>query len=185
MPPGAGAQPQTGGMPQRAPPQAPPQAGMAGGPGPQTMQRPQLRPTSVEDLIQTDVVTATRDDTIESVVSRMADANVGSVVVLENDTPVAVLTDRKIALNIPQLDDPASAQVDELVSESELVTGTLQMTLFDALDQLSEANVRRLPIVDEEEGTLEGIVTLDDIIVLLTSELSNVGDIVQAQSPRL
>lgn len=115
----------------------------------------------------------------------MADANVGSVVVLENDTPVAVLTDRKIALNIPQLDDPASTQVDELVSESELVTGTLQMTLFEALDQLSEANVRRLPIVDEEEGTLEGIVTLDDIIVLLTSELGKVGDIVQAQSPRL
>ncbi|MHB9286517.1 CBS domain-containing protein [Halobacteriales archaeon Cl-PHB] len=149
------------------------------------MRRPQLQPMGVEDLVQTDVVTATHDDTIESVASRMADANVGSVVVVENDSPVGVLTDRKIALNLPQMANPTNATVADLVSERDLVLGTLEMTVFEALEQLGEANVRRLPIVDEAEGTLAGIVTLDDLVVVLTSELKNASDIIRAQSPRL
>lgn len=158
---------------------------MAGSRGSQTMRRPQLQPVRVEDVVQTDVATVTRDDTIESAVSRMADADVGSVVVVEDDSPVGVLTDRKIALNVPQMDDSSSATVDDLVSESDLVLGTLEMTVFEALEQLNEANVRRLPIVNEKDDTLAGIVTLDDLVVLLTTELKNAGDIIQAQSPRL
>ena len=51
-------------------------------------------------------------------------------------------------------------------------------------EAVAEAGVRRLPIVDEN-GTLEGIVALDDILVLLGTELGNATEIIREQSPRL
>ena len=108
-----------------------------------------------------------------------------SVTVLPIVVSVAVLTDRKIALNLPQMEDPSSATVEDLASGGDLVVGSLDMTPFEALERLSDSTIRRLPIVDEEQGTLAGIVTLDDLIVLLTSELENAGEVIQAQSPRL
>jgi len=46
---------------------------------------------------------------------------------------------------------------------------------------MREHTVRRMPIVNAE-GTLVGIITLDDVLVLLTTELPNLGDVVQAES---
>ena len=41
--------------------------------------------------------------------------------------------------------------------------------------------MRRVPVV--EDGSLVGIVTMDDLLVLLATELSNLAGIVEAESP--
>jgi CBS-domain-containing membrane protein len=58
------------------------------------------------------------------------------------------------------------------------------MNVYEAINQLSDEEIRRLPVVDED-GELVGIVTLDDLLVLLSRELSMAGDIIEEQSPRL
>ena len=58
------------------------------------------------------------------------------------------------------------------------------MTVFDVVKMMGENGIRRIPVVDEE-NTLQGIVTLDDVIVLLGTELGNVAETIQAQIDRL
>lgn len=167
MPP-AGGMPQPGGM----------QAQRGREPG-----AARMRPVRVEDIVETDVVTCERDTPVATVVAQMAEEDVGSVVVVEDDEPVGIITDRSIALALENTPDVASKQAGDLIG-GDLVTATTSMTVFDALRQMSDEGIRRLPIVDED-GSLEGIISLDDILVLLGSELNRVGETVEQQSPRL
>jgi CBS domain-containing protein len=134
----------------------------------------------IEEILETDVVTAQRDTPVATIVADMAERNVGSVVVVEGDDPVGIITDRMVALALEEMPDVAERTAEELIS-GDLITGTPDMSVFDVLRQLNDAEIRRLPIVDEE-GTLRGIVTLDDILVLLGSEISNASAIIGAQS---
>jgi len=61
------------------------------------------------------------------------------------------------------------------------VTMPIDAGLMDVTRAMREHTVRRMPIVNAE-GTLIGIITLDDVLVLLTTELPNLGDVVQAES---
>lgn len=150
----------------------------------QGMQQPQLRPVSVEQILQTEVVTVERDTPVATAVAQMESEDVGSIVVIDDDQrPVGIVTDRKVALAIEDTPNVGERQVSDLI-HGETITGTKDMTVFDAISQMSEASIRRFPIVDDD-GKLEGIITLDDIIVLLATELDSAADIIQDQSPRL
>lgn len=144
---------------------------------------PQLQPVTVEDIIQTDVVTAERDTPIRTIVAQMAERDVGTVLVVEEDQPIGVITDRQVALALEETPDLTERTAEELLSD-ELLTGRIDMNLFEVIQQLNEANVRRLPIVDDD-NTLVGIVSLDDVLVVLGVELRNAVDIIKAQSPRM
>jgi CBS domain-containing protein len=158
-----------------------PQPGMQSQPSPSSGMR--MRPIRVEEIVQEDVVTAERDTPITDVVAKMAAEDVGSVVVVEDEQPVGVVTDRSVALALENTPDIATKQAGDLVS-GDLVTATTSMSLFDALQQLSDEGIRRLPIVDDS-GDLKGIITLDDVLVLLGSELNKAGETIKKQSPRL
>ena len=160
-----------------------PQPGMESSQRPPPPQgAPGLAPLGVDDLLQSDVVTAEPDTPVATVVAEMAEKNVGSVVVVEDDSPVGIVTDRGVALALETTPDVSEHPVEELM-EDELVTGSTDMNAVDALRRLSEAGVRRLPIVDEE-GDLAGIVTVDDVLVTFSEELRNVADVIRTQSPR-
>ena len=57
------------------------------------------------------------------------------------------------------------------------------MSVFDAIRVVSGAGIRRLPIVDDN-GALRGVVTLDDVLVLLGSVVSEVADTISSHSRR-
>lgn len=142
-----------------------------------------LEPVTIDEIVATDVVKAERDTPIATIVAKMAEEDVGSVVVVEDDSPIGIVTDRSVALALENTPDVAEKQAGDLVGD-DLVTGTMEMSAFEALDRLREETIRRLPIVDDE-GNLEGIVTLDDLVVLLSSEIDKAGQIIREQSPRL
>lgn len=177
------------GQPPSAPPT--PQQGMGGGPGVQTGGPPgatrlgpaPLEPVSIEDIARTDVVTAERDDTVESIVEDMDESNVGSVVVVEEGRPVGIVTDRTIALALRETPDVVEQTAEQLMPE-ELATASMDSDAFEVLDEMSDAGVRRIPIVDDD-GELQGIVTLDDVLLFLEDNLHTVAETVRAQFPDL
>jgi len=183
-------QQQTMGQPMGGTQQRPPQQpGMGAGlqPGMQQRRRatgPRFQRMTVDEIIRDDVVTAVEDTPIPSVAASMAEHNVGSVVVVEEDEqrPVGILTDRKIALALETVPDISERSAEDLLS-GDLTTGTTEMTVFDALDRLSEENIRRLPIVDDE-GALQGVVTLDDLLVLLGGAVGDAVEVISAQIER-
>lgn len=142
-----------------------------------------LQPITVEEIVETDVVTAQPDTPLATVAAHMAENDVGSVVVVDDDAPIGIITDRTVALSLESSPDISDREATDLLMD-DLVTGSTDMTVFEALQRMSNEEIRRLPIVDDD-GSLMGIVTLDDILVLLGSELSNATEIIQDQSPRL
>jgi CBS domain-containing protein len=138
---------------------------------------------SVNDIIRTEVVTAEPDASVASVISDMADYNVGSVVIVEDEVPIGLLTDREIALALKSMPDLTDRMVREIVDET-IVTGSMDMTLFEILDLMTSEGIRRIPIVDDA-GRLQGIVSLDDLLLFFEQKLGQVSDIVKAQLPNV
>ena len=108
------------------------------------------------------VVSAAADASLGEVAELMRDRSVGSVVVTEHGRPVAVITDRDLALAV----GAEGAGRDEAVgphASRPLVTGEPAMDLEEAAALMVQHRVRRLPVVRGDE--LAGIVTLDDLAV--------------------
>lgn len=142
-----------------------------------------LETIRINEVARDDVYTAERDTTIPTILEGMADLDVGSVVIVEGDQPVGIITDREIALALTNTPDIVDKTADEFTDE-DLVTVSNEDDVFEVLDTMSEAGVRRIPIVDDD-GDLTAIVTLDDILVFLEQNLHEVSETIRSQFPQI
>lgn len=140
-----------------------------------------MQPLSISEVARGEVVTAERDESIESIVETMAEKNVGSVVIVEDDSPVGIVTDREITLALQSTPDVIEQTADDLVEE-DLEVATTDMDAFEVLEAMREKSVRRIPVVDDD-GELVGIVTLDDVMVFLAENMNAVSDTIREQFP--
>ena len=109
-----------------------------------------------------EVVTAAADATLGEVAELMRDRNVGSVVIVDHDRPVALITDRDVALAIGA-GRRGSRRARGRHATRPLVTGEAGMELEEAAALMVQHRIRRLPIADGDG--LAGILTLDDLAV--------------------
>ncbi len=135
----------------------------------------------VGDLGPDEVVTASRDSELAEITELLATENVGAIVITDDDSPVGIITDRDAALEIHQADDVGSVSVEEVMAEDP-ATIQADAEAIEISRAIEEHNVRRFPIVDED-GTLAGIVTLDDLVATIGEQLENVSDTIESQSP--
>ncbi|MDI1238684.1 MAG: CBS domain-containing protein [Polaromonas sp.] len=101
--------------------------------------------------------------------------HVGALVVVdaaEKSRPVGILTDRDLVLALMAEGlDPEVFTAGDVMSV-ELVQVTPEMDAMDAVALMRRHRLRRLVIVDEA-GRLTGVVTMEDILELLTRELAD------------
>lgn len=117
----------------------------------------------LRDIMTPGVVTAGLEDQLLLVAQRMRDNRVGSVVVCDPEGgPVAMITDRDLAVRVLAGEHPLTEAVSEHVSRP-LISGVPEMDLEEAAARMVQHKIRRLPVLDK--GELVGIVTLDDIAV--------------------
>lgn len=101
----------------------------------------------------------------------MRDRHVGALVVVQDDLkPVGILTDRDIVTRVVSARKDATAVSVSEVMTSEPVTARVDDTLDRTLFSMRQQGVRRLPIVDAQ-GRVVGLISLDDVLVLLSAEL--------------
>jgi CBS domain-containing protein len=132
------------------------------------------------------VVFTRADASIVDVVSLMKLHHVGDVVVVrEPDTervPIGILTDRDIALAVDRLLRLPQLRVRDLMSV-DLVTSLEQENLHEVLKKMQSYGIRRLPVVNDRGG-LEGILTFDDVVELLSEELTDLAKLVAKEQKR-
>jgi CBS domain-containing protein len=114
------------------------------------------------EVMTADVVSAARDASMQQVAELMRDRGVGSVVILDEQRPCALITDRDVALALGANGVGSGDEVDAHATRP-LVCGEPGMSLEEAAALMVQHRVRRLPVVDD--GSLVGIVTLDDLAV--------------------
>ena len=119
-------------------------------------------------------VTASPDTTVLEVAHRMLSRKIGAVVVVNGrGKPIGIVTDRDITVKVvAQGADPAVVRVGSLIRRPPTVIAE-EAGVLDATKLLSRRGVRRLPVVDRA-GKVVGIISLDDLLMLIGSELSHV-----------
>jgi CBS domain-containing protein len=117
----------------------------------------------LSEIMTPGVVTSAPDADAGTVARLMRDHRVGSVVIVDQgEAPVAMITDRDLAMRVFAEGVGTEAPVGEHASRP-LVCGEPEMELDEAAALMVQHRVRRLPVV--EGARLVGIVTLDDIAV--------------------
>ena len=124
-------------------------------------------------------ITVDRDHTVLHVARVMREQNVGAVVVVdEKKRPIGICTDRDVILKVfaKQANNPGATPVDRIMTRP-VFTVDEDVLLFDLLRLMAKKRIRRVPVVDSKTKAMIGMASMDDIILLLTTELTNVAEV--------
>lgn len=115
----------------------------------------------VKDIMRQDIlVTASPDTKFIEVIKKMANFNVGSVVILENEKIVGIITERDVVRAIAKGTN-LEEKVENVMTKNP-ITILYSEYINKALYIMSENNIRHLPVVNKE-GKLVGMVSIRDI----------------------
>ena len=117
--------------------------------------------TWVKQIMSTSVLSVDSSVTATNAAKMMEDAGVGSVVVLENNLPVGLITDRDFAIKITAHSYPIDTPVRRIMS-SPLISIDPNSDLWIASDLMSTRNVRKLPVIEDDK--VVGILTSSDLV---------------------
>ncbi len=110
----------------------------------------------------------------------LRDEEIGCVVVAEAGRPVGVVTDRDLVVRVMAAGEDADrVSLRDVMSGEPVFLGDAN-SLDSVVRTMREQGVRRIPVVDDA-GELEGIVTLDDLLVLLAEQLGSLAETVRQE----
>lgn len=133
------------------------------------------------------LATAAPDESIRKAASRMAEFDVGTLVILKEDRAtraIGLLTDRDIVLRcVAEQLDPAEATVEQIMT-TPVFTVRDETSLNDAIAKMAACGTRRLVVTAEGER-VAGILTLDDILGHMAQQSAAIGKLLQKQQPSI
>jgi CBS domain-containing protein len=129
---------------------------------------------SLREFCQRQVISISPDSNILEACRLMDKNNIGCLVVQERGKMCGILTDRDIALKVTgESRNPQKTKAREIMSHSP-VRIPVEQSLQQLTNLMRVHRVRRVPIVNGVDEVL-GIVTMDDIIALISGEMSDLG----------
>lgn len=111
------------------------------------------------------VATVEHDATLQAAIVALGAEELGAVLVLRNDAPVGILSERDAITHLAQGADPTHLLVGEVMSD-ELVTVTTETTIEEAARVMATADVRHLPVTRDAEFV--GMVSCRDVVAVLS-----------------
>ncbi len=108
------------------------------------------------------VETVATDATVFEALAIMADKEIGSLVVMQDDKPVGLFSERDYARNIILKGRTSKqTQVSEVMS-SHVVVAHPEQTVEDCMAIMTEKRVRHLPVMQDNQ--LIGIISIGDLV---------------------
>jgi CBS domain-containing protein len=120
--------------------------------------------TSVRDLLRVPPVLAPPDVTITQAARAMADAGVSSLLVMEGERLVGILTDRDLRRRVLAAEVPPDRPVREVMTERPVTVRAGALAL-EVMLEMTGRNIHHLPVVDEDDRVV-GLVTTTDLVRL-------------------
>lgn len=127
------------------------------------------------------VFAAALEDGVLDAARAMRERRVGCLVVVREGRPIGIVTDRDLALRVlGDGRDPAKTKIADVVTYDPIV---VQVTdgIETALQKMRKHGVRRLPIVGAD-GRLAGLVSADDVMMLIGRELAQLAEGLESSS---
>jgi len=118
----------------------------------------------IEDAMTRQVITCSRDDSLEQAARQMWEHDVGCLVVVDDaQRPVGMLTDRDIVVSAYVRAAALSTHKVETAMSPRVITCFPGTRMQDVEQLMKDNRVRRIPVVDSD-GCLLGIVGLGDLV---------------------
>ena len=138
----------------------------------------------ISELCNREVTIIQKEESVLEAARLMRQRHVGDVIIVEEQNginkPVGIVTDRDLVVEIMATElDPAVITVGD-ISVSKLVTVQENIGIFDTIQYMRRKAVRRSPVIDDRGGLI-GIITLDDLLQLLSEELSELAKLVKRE----
>lgn len=134
---------------------------------------------NVGEICVRTVVTVRELDELTKAAELMREKHIGYLVVAgpkvgaSGFVPIGVLTDRDIVVGVVAKEtDPKTLRVGDLMTRQPVVVEE-SASISQALSEMRRIGVRRIPVVGRN-GILAGVLSLDDILGVLSEELSDV-----------
>ena len=132
----------------------------------------------IRDVMTPNPRTVSPDDTIQTAARIMQSEDTGVVPVVNNGKVLAIVTDRDIVVRVvaegASLTSPVGA-----IATRDVVCVSPDMTTREATELMSERQIRRLPVVENDQ--LVGVVSIGDLAVKEGKD-SRTGDTLQSIS---
>ncbi len=142
---------------------------------------------SVGEICNREVIIVHRDETTHAAAKLMRQHHVGDVIVVEDRAgvrvPVGIVTDRDLVVEIMATElDQATITVGDIMMQ-DLFTIKESAGVFESIQYMRRKTVRRLPIVNDDGG-LVGILSLDDVLELLSEVLVDLSKLVRYEQKK-
>ncbi len=114
---------------------------------------------TVKDLMTKNVVTIDSDKTVVEAALLMSQHDIGDLVVMENNTPVGIVTERDLVRRVLAEQKSAGTKVSEVMT-SPLKVIDPEAPIKEAARRMVNKKIRRLPVI--KDNKLVGILTAAD-----------------------
>lgn len=117
----------------------------------------------IRNIMSKEVTKLNPDDSIEKAAQLMKQNNIGSIPICDQEQVIGIVTDRDIATRcVAEGQNVKQQRVCDIMSPAPVI-GNPEMDAHEVAQLMSEKQIRRLPIV--ENNSLVGVVALGDISV--------------------
>ncbi len=116
---------------------------------------------TIQSIMTTDVVSLSRGTQAKNAIILMSKNNISCIIIIEDDKPVGIITERDILRIAAQHTNINSIKVEDVMS-CPVKTVSKDMDIYKAAIYLEKHNLRRIVITDGE-GILLGLVTQTDL----------------------
>lgn len=121
--------------------------------------------TTVQQLLDEkghDIESVHPDDSVFDAIQKMADANIGSLVVIEDDRPVGIFTERNYARDVILKGKSSPKTPIREVMTTQLLFARPEQAVEECMAVMTEKRVRHLPVV--RDGKLIGLISIGDLV---------------------
>lgn len=139
---------------------------------------------SVGRICVRDVDVADEYEAVWQAAERMHQRAVGTLVILNDaNEPIGVITDRDLVERVlARRRDPNTTSVGRVMT-ADPKTISEDASIESALSLMRSGRFRRLPVVNGE-GKLVGLLSLDDVLMLVAEEFTQIGQLLERETPR-
>lgn len=117
---------------------------------------------SVKDTMTKDVKIVGRDTNVQAVVNMMLEYGISSIVIVQNDRPVGIVTHRDILQGIVKTGlDPVAIKTGQIMT-TPVITINENASLEEAAKLMNDRKVKKLPVVKNDR--IVGIITSMDLV---------------------
>ncbi|MEM3699639.1 MAG: CBS domain-containing protein [Candidatus Bathyarchaeia archaeon] len=131
----------------------------------------------VRDVMSKEVKVVRPDTTVKEVVATMNKFNIGSIIVVQGERPVGIITERDILRRLVEPCLAPETLTARHIMTSPVTTINETATIEEAAKLMAKKKVKRLPVMSDEK--IVGIVTFTDIVTKVPTLLSILEELVR------